>query len=134
MLREHGPQLGRPLVGTVTASQHRNMTELRSGCAERSELRILVAFDPEPRAITLIAGDESGNWTRWYTKNIPAADDLFDDHLHPERRMIEIALSYENLVAKYPVDREVVEAHKERMLAGVCAYRLRELREQAGLT
>lgn len=35
---------------------------------------------------------------------------------------------------EYPVDRERVEAHKERMLAEVRAYRLRELREQQGLT
>lgn len=45
-----------------------------------------------------------------------------------------MALSYEDLAAKYPVDRELVETHKERMLAEVRAYRLRELREQAGLT
>ncbi|MCT1866551.1 helix-turn-helix domain-containing protein [Dermabacter sp. p3-SID358] len=35
---------------------------------------------------------------------------------------------------EYPVDRERVEEHKERMLAEVRAYRLRELREQQGLT
>ncbi len=29
----------------------------------------------------LTAGDKAGNWTRWYKKNIPVADDLFDDHL-----------------------------------------------------
>ncbi len=39
-----------------------------------------------------------------------------------------------DFVAEQPVDRERVEAHKERMLAEVRAYRLRELREQAGLT
>lgn len=81
VLREHGPQLGRPLVDTVNASRHRNMKELRPGSAGRSELRILFAFDPERRAIMLIAGDKAGNWTRWYKKNIPVADDLLDDHL-----------------------------------------------------
>lgn len=29
----------------------------------------------------LIAGDKAGNWTHWYKKNIPMADDLFDNHL-----------------------------------------------------
>ena len=33
-----------------------------------------------------------------------------------------------------PVDREHVDAHKKRMLAKIRAYRLRELRKQAGLT
>lgn len=45
-----------------------------------------------------------------------------------------MALSYEELAARYPVDRAQIEAHKARMLAEVRAYRLRELREQAGLT
>ena len=31
--------------------------------------------------IELNAGDKAGNWTRWYRKNIPQTDDLFDDHL-----------------------------------------------------
>lgn len=82
MLQEHGPQLGRPLVDTVTASRHRNMKELRPGSSGRSELRILFAFDPERRAILLAAGDKAGHWKRWYTQNIPVADDLFDEHLH----------------------------------------------------
>lgn len=81
VLREHGPQLGRPLVDTVIASRHKNMKELRPGSAGRTELRVLFAFDPERRAIMLVAGDKAGNWTRWYKNNIPAADDLFDDHL-----------------------------------------------------
>lgn len=39
-----------------------------------------------------------------------------------------------DFLAEHPVDRKRVEAHKERMLAEVRAYRLRELREQAGLS
>ncbi|WP_454299487.1 type II toxin-antitoxin system RelE/ParE family toxin [Salana multivorans] len=81
VLREPGPQLGRPLVDTMTASRHKNMKELRPGSSGRSELRILFAFDPERRAIMLVAGDKSGNWTRWYKKNIPVADDLYDHHV-----------------------------------------------------
>lgn len=81
LLQERGPQLGRPIVDTVTASRHKNMKELRPGSAGRSELRILFAFDPERKAILLVAGDKAGNWKRWYIKNIPAADDAFDDHL-----------------------------------------------------
>ena len=81
LLEEHGPQLGRPLVDTVTGSRHQNMKELRPGSSGRSELRILFAFDPERQAILLIAGDKAGNWSRWYRRNIPLADDLFEDHL-----------------------------------------------------
>ena len=81
VLQELGPQLGRPLVDTLTASRHKNMKELRPGSSGRSELRILFAFDPKRSAIMLIAGDKAGNWTRWYKKNIRVADDLLDDHL-----------------------------------------------------
>lgn len=81
VLRELGPRLGRPLVDTLTGSRHRNMKELRPGSSGRSELRILFAFDPERSAIMLIAGDKAGDWTRWYRRSIPAADDLFDNHL-----------------------------------------------------
>ena len=51
--------------------------------------------------------------------------------------MIEMAVSYEEYLAKHPLDpadRAEIDAHKERMLAEVRAYRLRELRERAGLT
>ena len=81
LLEEHGPQLGRPLVDTVSGSRHRRMKELRPGSSGRSELRILFAFDPARQAILLVAGDKSGNWKSWYRKNIPLADDLLDDHL-----------------------------------------------------
>jgi hypothetical protein len=65
----------------VTASRHRNLNELRPGSTGRSELRVLFAFDPERRAIMLVAGDKARNWTRWYRKNIPVADDLLDRHI-----------------------------------------------------
>ena len=40
----------------------------------------------------------------------------------------------EELLAKRPVDRAAVNAHKKRMLDEVRAYRLRELREASQLT
>lgn len=48
-----------------------------------------------------------------------------------------MALSYEEYLAKHPVspaERAEIDVRKEQMLAEVRAYRLRELREQAGLT
>lgn len=45
-----------------------------------------------------------------------------------------MAMSLEDFLVANPVDRERVDAHKRRMMAEVRAYRLRELREQAGLT
>ena len=81
LLVERGPGLGRPLVDSVKASRHKNMKELRPGSSGRSELRILFAFDPERRAIFLIAGNKANKWTKWYRESIPIADGRFDDHL-----------------------------------------------------
>src|SRR6476660_9842643 len=71
ILAERGPQLGRPLVDTVVRSRHKNMKELRPGSSGRSELRILFAFDPERKAILLVAGNKAGQWKAWYKVNIP---------------------------------------------------------------
>lgn len=79
MLEEHGPSLGRPLVDTITGSRHPNMKELRVGT-----LRALFAFDPNRQAVILLGGDKRDDWTGWYERNIPIADDLFDDYLKHE--------------------------------------------------
>lgn len=81
LLEEHGPHLGRPVVDSVVGSRHKTMKELRPRFSGRSELRLLFAFDPERRAIILVAGDKAGAWRRWYRQSIPKADDLFDEHL-----------------------------------------------------
>ena len=45
-----------------------------------------------------------------------------------------MAMKLDDFLAEHPVNRANVEVHKERMLAEVRACRLRELRENAGLT
>lgn len=81
LLERDGPHLGRPLVDSVRASEHKNMKELRPGSSGRSELRVLFAFDPERRAIMLVAGDKAGDWKDWYKKSIPIADERFAAHI-----------------------------------------------------
>lgn len=84
-LEADGPTLGRPLVDRVTGSRHHNMKELRPGSSGRSEVRILFIFDPERRAVLLVAGDKAGDWRRWYDRNIPVADRRYDEWLLEER-------------------------------------------------
>ncbi|MDO9590885.1 MAG: type II toxin-antitoxin system RelE/ParE family toxin [Microcella sp.] len=85
LLAEHGPHLGRPLVDSITGSRHHNMKELRPGSRGTSEIRMLFAFDPRRTAILLVAGDKSGEWSRWYRRAIQQADRLFDQHLNDLR-------------------------------------------------
>ena len=63
----------------------RNMKELRPSSSSHAALRVLFAFDPERKAIMLIAGNKAGNWKGWYRTNIPMADDRFDEHLKHQR-------------------------------------------------
>jgi hypothetical protein len=77
-LEEHGPALGRPLVENIHQSRHPNVKELRVP----GTIRILFAFDPRRTAILLIGGDKRGSWNTWYDRNVPIADQLYDDHLN----------------------------------------------------
>lgn len=82
-LEQDGPQLGRPLVDTITGSRHANMKEIRPLA---TDIRILFAFDPRRMAILLLGGDKSGQWERWYTVHMPIADALYDEHIETVRK------------------------------------------------
>ena len=76
-----GPGLGRPLADRVHGSSLHNLKELRPGSAGHSEVRILFVLDPHRRAVLLVAGDKSGQWTRWYTEAIPLAERRYEAYL-----------------------------------------------------
>lgn len=46
------------------------------------KLRVLFAFDPQRKAILLVADNKAGQWKTWYKVNIPIADDRFAAHLN----------------------------------------------------
>jgi hypothetical protein len=77
LLAERGPALGRPAVDRITGSILHNLKELRPGSAGKTEIRILFVFDPQRRAILLVAGDKAGHWTRWYRDAIKLAEDRY---------------------------------------------------------
>ncbi len=81
LLADSGPQLGRPHVDTLNGSKHSNMKELRFEAAD-GEWRAAFAFDPERKAILLVAGDKSGgSQKRFYKQLIAKADLRFSEHL-----------------------------------------------------
>jgi hypothetical protein len=79
LLERLGPDLGYPHTSGLLRSRHAHMRELRTQHAGRP-LRTLFAFDPRRCAILLLGGDKSRD-ARWYEKNIPIADRLYDAHL-----------------------------------------------------
>ena len=88
VLERNGPAEGRPLVDSITASQITNMKELRPPSSGRTEIRILFVFDPWRSAILLVAGDKSGQWSRWYREAIPEAEQLYATYLKEREREI----------------------------------------------
>jgi hypothetical protein len=81
LLKQFGPQLGRPRVDTLNDSRHFNMKELRFDAAD-GVWRVAFAFDPKRKAILLVAGDKSGgSEKRFYKQLIAKADERFDAHL-----------------------------------------------------
>jgi len=81
LLADYGPQLGRPYADTLKGSKHANMKELRFEAAD-GEWRAAFAFDPERKAILLVAGDKSGgSEKRFYKRLIAKADLRFSAHL-----------------------------------------------------
>ena len=79
LLREHGPQLGRPHVDTLENSAFTNMKELRVQF-RGDPWRILFAFDPQRAVILLVGGNKRGD-KRWYKKHLPIAEERFRRHL-----------------------------------------------------
>jgi hypothetical protein len=86
VLERNGPAEGRPLVDSVNGSRLANMKELRPPSAGRSEIRILLVFDPWRAAILLVAGDKSGQWAKGYRTAIPRAEQLYDEYLTERRK------------------------------------------------
>lgn len=81
LLGDYGPQLGRPHADTLAGSDYPNMKELRFE-ADDGEWRAAFAFDPQRKAIVLVAGDKSGgSQKRFYKQLIAKADRRFGQHL-----------------------------------------------------
>lgn len=80
-LRELGHSLGRPNADTLIGSKHANMKELRFS-ANNGVWRVAFAFDPERKAVLLVAGNKAGvNQKRFYKQLIIRADDRYGKHL-----------------------------------------------------
>ncbi|SPE33229.1 conserved hypothetical protein [Candidatus Sulfopaludibacter sp. SbA3] len=86
LLKQFGPQLGRPRVDTLKGSRHSNMKELRFD-AGGGVWRVAFAFDPRRKAILLVAGDKADvSERRFYRRLIEKADQRLDSYLAALKR------------------------------------------------
>lgn len=78
-----GPAAERPYVGKLANSRHSQMKELRFKANRGNEIwRAAFAFDPERRAVILVAADKQGqDEKRFYRRLVAIADRRFDGHL-----------------------------------------------------
>ena len=81
LLRQHGPNLGRPYADRIRGSRFKNLKELRPTSRADEALRVLYYFDKRRNGVLLVGGDKAGNWSRWYVENIPVAEHRIDEHL-----------------------------------------------------
>ncbi len=84
LLKQEGPNLGRPVVETIKGSELHNLKELRAS-HERAKYRILFIFDPKRNAVLLVGGDKTGQWDKWYRKAIREAEDIYEEYLRSTR-------------------------------------------------
>jgi len=82
VLMHFGPQLGRPLVGTLKESKHKNMKELRIK-SRGSVVRIFFIFDPQ-RKIVFLLGAEKQGVKGFYKKMIHKVDKIYQKYLESE--------------------------------------------------
>lgn len=81
LLKERGPALSRPHADTLNGSTHSNLKELRFTTSD-GVWRVAFAFDPQRKAILLVASDKSGgSEKRFYRDLIVKADARLNEHL-----------------------------------------------------
>ncbi len=86
VIASFGPAAGRPRVDTLKGSKYANMKELRFD-ADGGAWRVAFAFDPERKAMLLVAGDKSGRSEKaFYRRLIATADKRFDAHIARVKR------------------------------------------------
>lgn len=81
LLRTMGVKLPFPYSSKINdkSIMTKHMRELRIQ-HKGKPYRALYAFDPEQNAVVLLGGDKTGD-KRWYKKNVPIADKIYQDYL-----------------------------------------------------
>ena len=86
LLQLRGSQLGRPHADTLKGSRYANMKELRFK-VDNGVWRVAFAFDPERKAVLLVAGNKSGiKEGKFYKVLIGRADARYGQHLRSLQR------------------------------------------------
>ena len=91
ILKQIGPQLGRPYADTLKGSSITNLKELRFNCGDKV-IRIFYVFDPDRNAVLIIGGDKAGSGDKsFYDKMIDKSEKIYASYLEERKKEIEKA-------------------------------------------
>lgn len=89
ILRQFGPNLGRPKADTIKGSTIRNLKELRFD-SDNKVVRLFFVFDPDRNAVLLVGGDKAGSGDKtFYTKMIAESEKVYVKYLEERKRLIQ---------------------------------------------
>jgi hypothetical protein len=81
VLKQFGPQLGRPQVDTLKGSSITNLKELRFNSGNQV-IRIFFVFDPDRNAVLIIGGNKAGSGDKkFYNKMIDMSEKIYLKYL-----------------------------------------------------
>jgi DNA-binding XRE family transcriptional regulator len=126
-------------AGQTGPSDVRVLTGLwRPPSAGRSEVRILLVFDPWRSVVLVVAGDKSGQWTRWYRMAIPHAEQLYADYLAEDGTVSNVSRWRDSGHLERAVQtaggQEAFDTAVTAMLDDARGWRLAEMRKRRGMT
>lgn len=86
VLKQFGPNLGRPYVDTLKGSKLKNLKELRFNSGNKV-IRVFFIFDPERNAVLLIGGDKAGSGDKtFYDVMIDQSEKIYGRYLEILKR------------------------------------------------
>lgn len=89
VLRQFGPQLGRPQVDTLKGSSITNLKELRFNSGNKV-VRLFFVFDPDRNGVLIIGGDKAGSGDKsFYDKMIDKSEKIYSKYLEERKKDIE---------------------------------------------
>lgn len=86
VLRQFGPNLGRPKADTIKGSKITNLKELRFASGKKV-IRVFYVFDPGRNAVLLVGGNKAGSGDKtFYKQMIAESEKAYAKYLEEKRR------------------------------------------------
>ncbi len=86
ILKQFGPNLGRPYVDTLKGSKLKNLKELRFNSGDKV-IKVFFVFDPERSAVLLIGGNKAGSGNKkFYDLMIALSEKIYRKQIERKKK------------------------------------------------